>query len=153
MLFFHREVARNANKNVGRINHFFGGRYKWCVINSDQYYWNAVKYVFRNPVAADICERVEEYKYSSLNSPSDLVHWSKIDFFANRSEAAKLNLAWLNEDFPEDQGKAIAKALRRREFKLPVNKSGRHMFLDTMQRKKGTGTSLTHLDEAATTSS
>ena len=61
-------ILREAKGKYSCCYHFFGGRYKWTIIQDDIYYWNSIKYVFRNPVDAGICSLVEEYKYSSLNS-------------------------------------------------------------------------------------
>ncbi|MCM2352988.1 MAG: transposase [Pseudobdellovibrio sp.] len=78
-----REVAKKANRKSARINHFFGGPYKWSLIYEEPYYWNAVKYIFRNPVRAGLCSDVLEYKYSSLNARGDQkIEWKMATFFA-----------------------------------------------------------------------
>jgi REP element-mobilizing transposase RayT len=140
MKYFHREVARLANKSAGRVNHFFGGRYKWSVIHNEIYFWNAVKYVFRNPVEAGICARVEDFKYSSLNASPENFDWELVDVFNDRSLPIRLDLELLNESFKEEQRIAISKALRRRVFELPVDRSGYSIKLDAIRRKKGTVT-------------
>lgn len=138
MEYINGTVAKAANKQMGKINHFFGGRYKWTIIQNDSYYWNSIKYVFRNPVDAGLCQFVEDYKYSSLNSTMDSDLWDLTNLFmgGKRSE----NLAWLNHKFKEDQYLAIQKALRRREFKLPKNKHGHLCELDRMRPEKVAGT-------------
>lgn len=118
MKYLHREVARKVNRAAGRTNHFFGGRYKWSLIDDENYYWNAVKYVFRNPLRAGLCEKVEAYPYSSLSRPRDL-EWMMCDFFRSPDEEIELNLEWLNEKFEAEKEIAIRKALRRRNFELP----------------------------------
>jgi putative transposase len=138
MKYFHREVARHANRASGRINHFFGGRYKWTVIHNDNYYWHAVKYVLRNPVKAGICESVTEYPYSSLNQ--NTFKWQIVDFFSERSQLIELNEVWLNEPMPKEEETAIRLALRRREFKLPAGKNGKSIKLSAPHPKKGTVT-------------
>jgi len=117
MKYLHREVAREVNRRTGRINHFFGGRYKWSVIHDENYYWNAVKYIFRNPVRAGICEAPTGYAYSSLNRPQDF-EWRMTDFFNAPEVPIQLNLDWLAEGFPDQHEQAIQKALRRRTFEL-----------------------------------
>lgn len=140
MKYLHREVARKANKAAGRINHFFGGRYKWTVIGCENYYWNAVKYVFRNPVKANICMSVEDYRFSSLNSGEDVMLWKLTDFFNDRTKSIELDLGWLNESFTLEADVAIQHGLRRREFSLPRNQFGKMTILDAVPLKKGTVT-------------
>lgn len=140
MKYLHREVARAANKVAGRINHFFGGRYKWSVIYEEAYYWNSIKYIFRNPVRAGICKDVSEYQFSSLNTSYEDFKWEMTDFFNKPNELIDLDLDWLNEPFQTEKEEAIKKALRRREFKLPRGSGLRTQALDLVWYKKGTVT-------------
>lgn len=142
MKYFHREVARKANRTTGRVNHFFGGRYKWSVIYQSHYYWNAVKYIFRNPVRAGICEQVQNYKYSSLNQSPEKWTWHMTDIFEDRNRPVELYQEWLNEPFLAEKEESIRKALRRREFEPPRNsENGRKETFDPTPYKKGTVTS------------
>ncbi len=50
----------------GRSGRLFGNRYHWSIIKSSRYYGHALKYVYRNPVKAKLCRRVEDYAFSSL---------------------------------------------------------------------------------------
>jgi putative transposase len=128
---FQTEVARKANQRAERINHFFGGRYKWTVVGGEEHYWSAVKYVYRNPVKAGICAKVEAYPYSSLNKAA--LKWKHYSPYGNfPSEAAARN--WFNQPFAGEQESQIQKALRRREFKLPRNKAGFLTRLDAPLR-------------------
>ncbi len=140
MTHFHREVARKSNKHCGRINHFFGGRYKWCLIGEEDYYRNCLKYVYRNPVKAGICQTVQDYPYSSLNQKPDQKLWQHIDFFNPTENETVLDINWLNEAFSSEQDLAIQKGLRRRSFALPKDKCRKKIELDTAQYKKGLGT-------------
>jgi putative transposase len=114
--YFQTEVARRANKKTGRINHFFGGRYKWSLITNETYYWNAFKYIARNPVAAGICKNIEDYPYCSINDPSSKELWAPLSEIENR-----VDYKWLNEDFSKEKKEAIKKGLRRSVFKPPSN--------------------------------
>lgn len=140
MKYFHREVARQANKLSGRINHFFGGRYKWSLICDELYYWNCVKYIFRNPIRAGLCSNVNEYKFSSLNHSAELFSWNMTDFFHDRTKSIELNLDWLNEPFQKEHEQLIKKGLRRREFTIPKDRKGNTPILDLMLYRKGTVT-------------
>lgn len=132
MKYLHREVARHTNQETKRINHVFGGRYKWSIIYSDHYYWNAIKYIFRNPVHAGICNMVEDYPFSSLNKKNDY-NWIMNDFFNNPNKTINPNLEWLNDPFTIDQEQGIKLALRRRVFELPKNSKRKSIKLDKVQ--------------------
>lgn len=133
MCYFNREVARAGNKIAGRTNHFFGTRYKWSLIPTESYYWNATKYIFRNPVRAGICKSVQDYKFSSLNFSSSIVDWKTTDYFFDREKRVRLDLDWLNEPFANEQEAAIQKALRRTEFKLPKDRNGKMLTLQEIK--------------------
>jgi putative transposase len=131
-----REVAKKANHKSARINHFFGGPYKWSLIYDESYYWNAVKYIFRNPIRAGICDEVTKYPYSSLNRASKDLDWKMVDFFHNKSKPIILDNAWLNEPFMNETEETIRLALRRKEFKIPRSYHGYKTNLDTLLSKK-----------------
>lgn len=59
-----RRLARSGN----RINETFAGRYFKCILQHPNSYLNAYKYNYRNPVAAGVCDKVEDYPYSTLQS-------------------------------------------------------------------------------------
>jgi putative transposase len=139
MKYFHRETARRANKSAQRINHFFGGRYKWCLLNRETYYWNTIKYIFRNPVTANLCKRVEDYPFSSFNTDYEEISWKLFDFLGP-NHGIKLDLNWLNQEFSKEQKDGISAALRRREFKISCNPSSYLIELDEVRLEKGTVT-------------
>ncbi len=128
MLYLHREIAKRANLKSQRINHFFGGRYKSCLIDSEQYYWNCIKYIFRNPVDAGMCEYVEDYPFSTLNRscPDFMLN----DFFLNRDKKIHLDSEWLNHGFSKEQMLIIKKGLSKNVF--AIHKS-RHQKLSGME--------------------
>ena len=140
MKYLHREVARRSNRETRRINHFFGGRYKWTVVSDERYFWNAVKYIFRNPIRAGLCKKVEDYKFSSLNSISNDFKWIMTDHFNNRKKSIELDYDWLNEEYSIEANACIRLALRRRTFEIPRNSVGRDNILDVPRIKKGTVT-------------
>jgi putative transposase len=140
MKYLHREVARQVNRSTGRMNHFFGARYKWSVISENDYYWNCIKYVFRNPVRAGMCNHVQTYEFSSLNREAQLFSWKLSDFFLDSRKVVEMNVEWLNEPFQSESEELIRKGLRRREFQIPKDSSGRLAALDVPLYKKGTVT-------------
>lgn len=55
------------NWKYGRSGHLFQDRFKSEPINDDEYLLTVLRYIHQNPIKAKICEKVEEYKFSSFN--------------------------------------------------------------------------------------
>lgn len=137
MLYFNREVAKRTNKVLTRINHFFGGRYKWSLIYEEAHYWNVLKYIFRNPVKAGICSKVDLYRYSSLNTDFPHFQWKMVDFFRDPNQSIALDKDWLNEPVLMELNEAIRKGLARREFKTSrLRRASQIEFNNAIGRKK-----------------
>ncbi|MDG0816958.1 transposase [Bdellovibrio svalbardensis] len=126
MGFFMTQTSKEIAKVSKRINHAYGGRYHRTMISSPLYYLHAYKYLYRNPVTAGICEKVEDYPYSSLKGligetwlevpVTEDEHWGNL---ADREET----LAWLNSAPPPEHWELVRLALRKKEFILAkVNK-------------------------------
>lgn len=71
---FMTRASRRLTRAGNRINETFAGRHYKCILQHPNYYLNAYKYNYRNPVAAGICSRVEGYPYSSLHGKLKLSH-------------------------------------------------------------------------------
>ncbi|AGH96692.1 transposase [Pseudobdellovibrio exovorus] len=59
-------VSRRLNECGNRINGTFAGRHFKTILQHPNYFLNTYKYVYRNPIAAGLCQRAEEYPYSTL---------------------------------------------------------------------------------------
>jgi REP element-mobilizing transposase RayT len=123
MNVFMSEVTRWVNQHSGRSGHLFGGPYYRSVIQSPRYFGRALKYVYRNPVRAKLCEKVEDYSYSTLHGllgrshlpfPLHLTRTGMEDVLPSRDPFELLQ--WLNEPFPGEIEAAIRKGLRKRVF-------------------------------------
>jgi len=64
---FLHETSRSVYRSGGRIDDIFGGPYLSSLITSSVYFRHAFKYIYRNPVEARICSRVQDYAYSSIH--------------------------------------------------------------------------------------
>ena len=121
MNFFQSNVSREIGRRAGRINRIFGGPYHWSHIRTYNYYMNAYKYVYRNPVEPRLSHHVETYPYSTLNGLLGFRHLiipveEDLTLFSD----VKGILRWMNEGFPSTELRdAIGRAFRRTEFKLP----------------------------------
>lgn len=68
MFYLNSKISKEIRKKTDRINSIFGSRYHWELIENDNYYKNVLRYIYQNPIRAQIVKRCEEYKYSSLHS-------------------------------------------------------------------------------------
>ncbi|WII70731.1 transposase [Bdellovibrio sp. 22V] len=122
MQYFMRETSREITFQAKRINQTYGSRFHRSLIASPLYYLHAYKYLYRNPVAAGICKRVEDYPYSTLpallgNTRMEIPilddhNWGSIT-------QRELTLSWLNTAPSSDNWEDVRKALRKGVFRLP----------------------------------
>jgi REP element-mobilizing transposase RayT len=126
MWYVMTEVSRDITKLSGRINQTFGGPYFASLITNHHYYLHCYKYVYRNPVEAQIVKRVEEYPFSTLRS---LIGMSTVPFPLLEDDTLfndfEGTLSWMNETYATDVLGDIEKALRKGTFSLPVRRSTR----------------------------
>jgi REP element-mobilizing transposase RayT len=137
MSYYLAAITRSMNFISGRSGHVFGGPYYWSLINSGIYYAHAYKYVYRNPVRANLTSNVEEYKYSTLSGLLGQNHLAFPLFYPRCGHGIWLvpnemetQLNWLNRPVPSETDEAIRKGLRYKEFRLPLNKeTGEPLYL------------------------
>lgn len=134
MNYLLREVAKGINKRSLRINHVFGGPYKWSLIKDLKHFGNVYKYVYQNPIRSKLVERLEDYEYSTLYC---LLHKIKTAFplydeeataYCGISKKVEENLVWLNESFTEIENQTIKSGIRKSVFQLPRYKQFKRVF-------------------------
>jgi REP element-mobilizing transposase RayT len=125
-------VTRIVNTQTGRCGHVFGGPYHWSLIDGTRYFGHALKYVYRNPVKAGLCVRVEEWPYSTVSGLMGNGHLPIPIHFTRPGmelglplEPASLMLDWLNQPFPSKAERAIQKGLRRKRFERILDRRHR----------------------------
>jgi putative transposase len=121
MSLFNKYISDEIGRTSGSLNRKFGGRYKWCLIESQQYYFNVLRYVFRNPMRANLVEKAEEYLYSSLGSE---------DIFAELGITIHQKLALNNQKFIDyvnsstgHEDRTVKNALRRSSFRPALDRN------------------------------
>lgn len=126
MKHFMQSVTRILNLKSGRSGRVFGGRYYGSLIDSSLYFTHAFKYVYRNPIRANLCERAEEYSYSSLKGLLGEVHLPfpihfpfQLGGYLGISEAIEQQLEWINRPFKIEHENAIRAGLRKTSFSPP----------------------------------
>jgi putative transposase len=124
MRYFLTESSKAIAYRTNRINHIFGGRYKWSVLPTSYAIGCCYKYIFRNPVRAGIVSQVESYPFSTfsallLGKPtiplSEGIAWR----LPKNSED---RLKWLNQVTSKEQEGLIQMALRRTTFQFSRDK-------------------------------
>ena len=121
-----QSTTQALNLVTGRAGHIFGGPYRRTLVDSPIYFSHALKYVYRNPVKAEICTQVEDYRFSTLQgllgeSPLPFpIHFpfGKSEFVLIPSEIETF-LGWSNTPFKKEHDEAIQKALKRKMFEPP----------------------------------
>ena len=121
-----RSGTHTINRRSGHSGHIFGGRYHWSLIDSPPYYGHAYKYVYRNPVRANLCDSVQDYRYSTFSGiigdrslPFPLhfpFHEENHMYIPDDLEEQQ---GWLNKPFKIEHQNAIQKALKRTLFQPP----------------------------------
>lgn len=116
---FMTRSSKSLTRVGNRINETFAGRHFKCVLDEYSYYMNAYKYNYRNPVAAQICEKVEDYPFSTLSMKLGLTE-KKIPYLEDSLLDADREgvLRWLNRT-PDP----VAWEAARTGFKRPIFKS------------------------------
>lgn len=59
------------NYKYGRVGHLFQDRFKSEIVESEEYFITALRYIHQNPVKANIVAKVEDYFWSSYNAYLD----------------------------------------------------------------------------------
>lgn len=120
MNYFNRELSREITFRTGRINQKFGARYHASIVGDLSYYHNVYKYVYRNPVEAQLCDRVEDYKYSSINFVlgREKYLFPVFDTYFETIEDHWPNLGWLNTSYEKVEIIKIKTGLRSPYFSL-----------------------------------
>lgn len=113
MYEFNKNFSLQMRKATGQINKMFGGRYKWSIVEDERYYLNVMKYVFSNPLRANMVKDIRQYPYSTL-----VERIVGIPIVERRKWCESGWPDWLNEGFNEQQQKSIKSGFRFQNFKF-----------------------------------
>lgn len=87
--------AQWFNRRYRRHGHLFQGRYKAVLVQADSHLLSAVRYIVRNPLRAGLCERVEQWPWTSHHAtigsrpPSFLATDELLAYLAPTRDAAR----------------------------------------------------------------
>lgn len=122
MCVLQTSVSRKVNSLSGRNNHVFGGRYKASLIIEPSYYFYVFKYLYRNPIEAQLVERVEDYSLSTFTRSEDMPLVSPISGIASLIPEANLG-DWINESEPTDFVESVRRGLKKIESNREIKES------------------------------
>lgn len=129
MEYLLRETSKMIGRETDRIHKIFESQYHKSLIRSRLHYSHAYKYVYRNPVEAGICKKVEDYPYSTLRGLLGVEQlviptFDNMDLIVNAGK----QLNWLNTPYPDpDFWESIRLALRHHEFEFCADPISRKM--------------------------
>lgn len=112
---FLRRTSVRITRRAGQINHLWGARYKWSLIESQRYYMEVYRYIFQNPVRAKITGKVEDYAFSSLNSEMTFPLHSFVPMAFGGKEG---ECVWLNQKYDTEQQELIQLGLKKCLFEV-----------------------------------
>ncbi len=125
--FFQSNISREISNLTYTQRFRFATRYKWSLIREANHYSNVFRYIYQNPLRAEICDSVSNYKYSTLSGlvgnealgcpiyPQEL--FSEV----HPSDPFEL-LEFVNFKLPEILLEQARKGVRRTLFKPPEEK-------------------------------
>jgi putative transposase len=136
MYEFNKRLANQLKLSTSQINHVLGGRYKWCLIQSQKYFLNCYRYIYQNPMRAGVVQKCESYPYSTLNA---LVTGTKFSVPIHDSIGFKdpYILRWINEKIDEEELGLVKRGLARSELKTLKFRSNRRSLEFASASPKG----------------
>ncbi len=127
---FMTRVSRKLTRAGNRINETFAGRHYKTILQSPNYFLNAYKYNYRNPVEANICPRVEDYSFSTLQ----ILLGKKAPLFPLEEDTTFNDdpvgtMKWLNTKPEENKLEAVKFGLKRQYFRSKIDRKTRKPIL------------------------
>ena len=118
-----------------RINETYAGRHYKCILQHPSYFLNAYKYIYRNPVSAGICKKVEFYPYSTLQS---LMGLANVPFPMAEDTTWQSDpegtLKWLNTEPDKIKLAALRNGLKHPYFKSRLYKGTQKLIISKEER-------------------
>ncbi len=111
MYEFNKMISLSIRIKSDRINRIFGGRYKWCMIQSQKYFANCYRYVYQNPLRANLVEQCEDYPFSTLYYKHKNKNFS-VQLFDKLGFVDEYKTQWLNQYIDERELTAVKRGLR-----------------------------------------
>lgn len=115
--FMHNSSIR-LTRAGNRINQTFAGRHYKCILDHPNYFLNAYKYVYRNPIHAGLCISVREYPFSSFRWVTNQEK-AKFELCEDFTFSADPDgtMKWLDTAPTQEKWEGVRYGLKRQTFK------------------------------------
>lgn len=138
------------NWKYGRTGHLFQDRFKSEPVDSDEYFLTVLRYIHQNPLKARLCDKLEDYQYSSyrdyIYKRNDLLDYSFAYDILGKTDFIKFNRELVDEKclefndgikrISDKEGQALIKDMLngRRVEDLSTNKE-KEIFIKELRLK------------------
>jgi putative transposase len=130
MHYFMKQTSLRLTRAGNRINETYTGRHFKTILHSENYFLNAYKYNYQNPLVIPGINRVEDYPYSTLHA---LLGRSRLTIPVTEDftlfNSVEITLEWLNKKMSNKNREAIRWALKRQYFKSKLCKNTRRPII------------------------
>ncbi len=110
MYFFNKEFSSKLRLKSGLENRMFGSNYKWSLITKRKHFFNVFRYIYQNPLRANLIDKCENYKFSSLYYTS---RGFAPPFPFKEISKLERDLEYINSYSGKDLDNKIAKGLKK----------------------------------------
>jgi len=114
MEHFNKKLSNSIKRFNGAENHKFANRYKWTIVESSHYLFNVYRYIYQNPLRANLCRQCIDYPYSSLNFSKALTRKLNVSVHINYSK----NKNWMETRKGPEVDSFIRVGLKKNTFKI-----------------------------------
>ena len=117
MQAFNKYFSEKLKIRSGRINKMFGGPYKWSIVDNEVYLYNVHRYIYQNPLRAEMVTSCEDFPFSSLthqvqNKEFPIPLHQAIDFSHHQM------LDWYNTKLEDKQVDGLRRGLKHAHCKV-----------------------------------
>jgi putative transposase len=134
--YFMTQTSKAISAKSNRINKVYGGRNYKSLITSSQGYARCLKYIYLNPVRANICIKAEDYKWSTISNENikmqQLCTQPKNGHDSLLPSSRVELIEWLNEGFSKQETDILRRASKRAEFEIKATGSYRKLKLPSL---------------------
>lgn len=120
MQIFLKNTSVKISERAGQMNHLWGGRYRWSLIQSQRYYMEVYRYIFQNPMRASLVNKVEDYEFSTITKE---VKFPLHTFIPLAFGGREGELFWLNQKYESEQRNLIQLGLKKSLFTVNKKKT------------------------------
>lgn len=121
MRLFNSRIGRLIADSSLVINNKFNSPYKWTIIEGENYLKNVYRYIYQNPVRANMTDDCKSYPYSSLHFTSfeaALFNYKPHIIYGNEK-------SWFEKIYDNELESILKNALSKTNFKISRDVSTR----------------------------